>query len=85
METGDHVERTIRLPDDLFAQIEGTAAQQGKSLDQWLEETLRAQIEDRSWRDLLEYGRQTGRESGYTEADVPGIVKARRRINAGRS
>jgi hypothetical protein len=81
----EHMERTISLPDDLLAQIEGTAAQQGKSLDQVIEESLRAQMEDRSWLDLLEYGRQTGHESGYTEADVPGIVKARRRINAGRS
>jgi metal-responsive CopG/Arc/MetJ family transcriptional regulator len=69
------MERTISLPDDLLAQIEGTAAQQGKSLDQWLEETLRAQLEDRSWRDLLEYGRNKGRESGYTEADIPRVVK----------
>jgi metal-responsive CopG/Arc/MetJ family transcriptional regulator len=69
------MERTISLPDDLLAQIEGTAAQQGKSLDQWLEETLRAELEDRSWRDLLEYGRNKGRESGYTEADIPRVVK----------
>ena len=69
------MERTISLPDDLLTEIEGTAAQHGKSLDQWLEETLRAQLEDRSWRHLLEYGRQKGRESDYTEADVPGLVK----------
>ena len=73
------MERTIRLPDDLLAQIEGSAAQQGQSLDQWLEETLRAQFEDRSWRDLLEYGRTKGRESGYTEADVPNLIKQWRR------
>jgi hypothetical protein len=69
------MERTITLPDDLLAQIEGTVAQRGKSLDQWLEETLRAQLADRSWRDLMEYGRNKGRDSGYTESDVPRLVK----------
>ena len=75
----EHMERTISLPDDLLAQIEGTAAQQGMSLDRWLEETLRAQLEDRSWRDLLDYGRRKGRESGYTESDVPDVVNEWRR------
>jgi hypothetical protein len=70
------MERTIILPDDLLAQIEGTAARQGKSLDQWIEESLRAQMEERSWRDLLDYGQQTGRESAYTESEVPQLVKA---------
>jgi len=30
----------------------------------------------------LAYGLQTGRDPGYTEADVPAIVKNRRRMNA---
>lgn len=34
------------------------------------------------WQDLLDYGRMTGRESGYSEADVPEIVEKRRRMNA---
>lgn len=79
------MERTISLPDDLLAQIEGEAAHQGKSVDRWLEDAVRTQLKDREWRDLLEYGLETGRASGYAEADVPGIVKARRRINSGRS
>jgi hypothetical protein len=79
------MERTISLPDDLLVQVEGTAEKQGKSLDRWLEETLRVWMEENSWRELLEYGWQKGRESGFSEADVPGIVKARRRINAGRA
>jgi hypothetical protein len=78
------MERTIHLPDELLAQIEGTAAQQGKSLDQWIEESLRAHMAERTWRDLLDYGHQTGQVSGYSEADVPGIVKKRRRTIAGR-
>lgn len=75
----ESMERTISLPDDLLAEVEGTAAQQGKSLDEVIEESLRSQIEERSWRDLLEYGRRTGRESGYAEADVPKLIKEWRR------
>jgi len=78
------MERTTSLPDELVTQIEGVAAQQGKSLDQWVEESLRAQMDERSWRDLLDYGRQTGEASGYSEADVPEIVRKRRNIIAGR-
>ena len=73
------MERTITLPDDLVAQIEGAAAHQGKKLNQWLEEALRSQLEDRSWHDLLEYGRTKGQEPGYSESDVSGVVRAWRR------
>jgi predicted DNA-binding protein len=79
------MERTIRLPDELLSEVEGTALSQGKTVDQWLEEAVRARLEDRKWSDLLEYGRKTGRASGYKEADAPEIVKRRRRINAGRA
>ena len=79
------MERTIKLPDELLSEVEGTALSQGKTLDQWLEEAVRARLEDRKWSDLLEYGRKTGRASGYKEADVPEVVKRRRRINAGRA
>jgi len=73
------MERTISLPDELLAQIEEAAARQGKSPDQWIEESLRAQMDERSWVDLLGYGRKTGAASGYSEADVPEIVRKRRR------
>lgn len=43
------MERTISLPDDLLAQIDGIAIRQGKSVDQWLEAAARAQLEDRTW------------------------------------
>ena len=78
------MERTTSLPDELVTQIEGVAAQQGKSLDRWVEESLRAQMDERSWRDLLDYVRQTGEASGYSEADVPEIAGKRRNIVAGR-
>lgn len=81
----DAMERTIKLPDELLSEVEVTALSQGKTLDQWLEEAVRAQLEDRNWSDLLEYGQKTGRASGHKEKDVPEIVKRRRRIDAGRA
>jgi hypothetical protein len=63
------LERIISLPDDLLAQIE---------------ESIRAQMEKRAWRNLLEYGHQTGQASGYSVNDVPGIVRKRRRKVSGR-
>ena len=46
-----------------------------RTISLWLEETLRAQIEDCSWRDLLEYGQKKGQESGYSETDVARVIK----------
>jgi len=75
--------RAIRLPDELVSGIEHAAVSQGKSPDQWVEDTLRAQLEWSSWQDLLAYGREKGRESGYTEEDVPKLVKQWRREQRG--
>lgn len=79
------MQRTFSLPDDLVMQIEATAALQGKNLDEWLEKTLRANLEREDWSDLLAYGRQKGVESGYTEQDVPQVVEDWRRDQRGRS
>jgi hypothetical protein len=74
---------TISLPDELMPLIEGAAANEGKSLDAWIEQSLRARISDRSWQELLEYGRRNGEASGHSEADVPGIVRWRRKALSG--
>jgi hypothetical protein len=41
-------------------------------------------FEEQSWQDLLAYGRERGRASGYTEDDVPRIIKEWRREQRGR-
>ena len=68
----------IHVPDELLAELQSKAAVEGKSVDELAAETLRKGLEDRAWRDLMEYGRKTGRESGYRESDVPDIMKRRR-------
>ncbi len=75
-------QNNVHLSDELLVQLQSKAQAAGKTVDELAEEALRKGLEEQSWQDLLAYGLQTGRESGYTEADVPGIVKARRSINA---
>ena len=75
-------QNNVHVSDELLAELQAKAQTEGKTVDELAEEALRKALEDRDWQDLLDYGRRTGRESGYAEADVPEIVKKRRRINA---
>jgi hypothetical protein len=74
----------VHVSDELLAELQSKAAAEGKTVDELAEEAMRKGLEERSWQDLLEYGRETGHASGYAEADVSEIVKKRRRINAQR-
>jgi hypothetical protein len=74
----------IHVSDELLADLQAKAVAEGKTVDELAEESLRQSLEDRKWQDLLAYGLETGRASGHTEADVPEIVRNRRRINAQR-
>jgi flagellar biosynthesis/type III secretory pathway protein FliH len=65
----------LHVPDDLLAELNTKAQAEGKTVDELAEAALRQGLEERGWQDLLEYGRQKGRESGYTEGDVPRVVK----------
>lgn len=65
------MENNIHVPEDLLAELQSKDAMEGKSLDELAAEALRRGLEDSAWRDLLEYGQKTGRESGYHESDVP--------------
>ena len=75
-------QNNVHVSDELLAELLAKAQTEGKTVDELVEEALRKGLRQRDWQDLLAYGLQTGRESGYTEADVPEIVKRRRRINA---
>ncbi len=70
---------TIHVSDELLAELQAKAQAEGKSVDELAEEALRKGLEDRAWQDLLDYGRETGRASGYTAEDVPKIVANRRK------
>jgi len=75
-------QNNVHVSEELLAELQAKAQTEGKTVDELAEEALRKGLEERAWQDLLAYGLETGRESGYAEADVPDIVKNRRRINA---
>ena len=72
-------ELTIRVSEELLADLQAKAAESGKTMDEVAEETLRTGLEERAWQELIAYGRERGQASGYTEDDVPGLVKEWRR------
>ena len=71
----DHI---IHVSDELHAALEAKAQAEGKTVDQLAEEALRRGLEDRAWQELLAYGRERGKASGYTEDDVPRVVRENR-------
>jgi hypothetical protein len=73
----------LHVPEELLADLQAKALAEGKTVDEFAEETLRQGLADRQWQDLLAYGRETGRASGYTEEDVPRVVKEWRREQRG--
>jgi predicted transcriptional regulator len=72
----------LRVPDELLTELQAKAHAEGKTVEDLAEQALRKGLEERAWQDLLEYGLRTGAASGYREADVPEVVKNRRRIKA---
>ena len=73
----------VHVSDELLAELQSKAAAQGKTVDELAEAALRKGLEEQSWQDLLAYGRERGRASGYTEEDVPRIIKEWRREQHG--
>ena len=69
----------VTLSDELVERLQAAAQVEGKTLEQWLGDTVKTRADERQWPDLLAYGRETGRSSGYTEQDVRQIVKDWRR------
>jgi hypothetical protein len=76
---------SIHVSDELLAELQAKAAAEGKTVDELAELALRKGLEDRAWQDLLEYGLERGRASGYTAEDVPNVVRENRRRHQERS
>lgn len=72
-------QNNVHISDDLLAELQVKATAEGKTVDQLAEEALRKGLEDRAWQDLLDYGSERGKASGYTEEDIPRLVKEWRR------
>ena len=72
-------QNTIHVSDELLAQLQAKAAEEGKTVDELAEEALRKALQDHSWQELLAYGRERGQASGHSEEDVPNTVRENRR------
>jgi predicted transcriptional regulator len=72
-------QNSIHVSDELLAELRVKAQAQGKTVDELAEAALRKGLEEQSWQDLLAYGLERGRASGYTEDDVPEVVRENRR------
>ena len=71
-------QNSIHVSDELLAELQAKAAAEGKTVDELAEEAIRQGLADRAWQDLLDYGRERGRASGYSEEDVPRVVRENR-------
>ena len=69
----------VQISDELLAEMQSKAEAEGKTVDELAEAALRKGFEDQSWEDLLAYGLERGRASGYSEEDVPRVVRENRR------
>jgi hypothetical protein len=69
----------VYVSDELLAELQSKAGVEGKTVDELAAEALRKGLAEQSWQDLLTYGCERGRASGYTEEEVPGIIKEWRR------
>ncbi len=74
-------ELRLPIPDDLSEALKLAAAAEGKSVEEVAEAALRVGLKERSWQDLLGYGLERGRASGYTEDEVPNVVRDWRNQN----
>lgn len=72
-------QNSIHISDELLAELRAKAEAQGKTVDELAEAALRKGLEEQTWQDLLTYGLERGRASGYSEDDVPQVVRENRR------
>jgi predicted transcriptional regulator len=74
-------ELKLPLPDDLSEALKSAAEAEGKTIEEVAEAALRVGLKEQSWQELLRYGLDRGKVSGYTEDEVPDIVKDWRKEN----
>jgi hypothetical protein len=69
----------VHVSDELLAELQSQAKAEGKTVDELAEAALRRGLDPQSWQDIFAYGLERGRASGYTEEDVPRVVRENRK------
>jgi len=62
------------LPEDLQLELEKTARAQGRPVGEVLSEAVSAYLNERSWQNLIESGRNRTRDLVITEEDIPRLI-----------
>jgi metal-responsive CopG/Arc/MetJ family transcriptional regulator len=71
--------QSVKLPKALLAELQKTAAEQNKSVDEVVQEALRAHLRDREWREIIDEARERTAKLGIREEDVNDLIAESRR------
>lgn len=74
----------VTLPDELLTAVTEIARAEGKTPDELITETTRKMLLIRGLRSFVTENRRLAEQQGFTEADVPRLVKEYRREQRGR-
>ena len=74
-------ELRLPIPDDLSEALKSAAEAEGKTVEEVAAAALRVGLKERSWQEILGYGLERGKASGYTEDEVPDAVRDWRKEN----
>lgn len=74
-------EKNIKLADEVLALVQQRAEAEGVSVDEAATQAIKIGLEEGRWKRLISVGRKYGRESGFTEDDVDGVISSFRNEN----
>lgn len=66
---------TLSLPSEMADKVDGAAKQEGCTRSELLRKALTDYIEERKWRQLVEYRERRAREIGIGPEDVESLVE----------
>ena len=66
---------TFSLSPEMANRVEEAMKQQGRSRSEFIREAVLRYIEEREWRQLLQYGEERAREKGIGPEDVARLVE----------
>lgn len=69
---------TIHVSDELLAELQSKAVDEGKSVDELAEDAFRQYLDSNQWQRLVAAKRDAVRAKGLTEADVPRLIQEAR-------
>jgi hypothetical protein len=67
---------SIPISDELWAELLAKSEAEGKAIEELAEEALRKGLDNSAWQDLLEYGAERGRATGFREEEAGDVVQA---------